>query len=281
MSLSFLDIFALCCVIFIGLPHGAFDGAIYALLPGNVPPKGRSKSLLRFLILYTALAAAIVLLWLILPQLSLIAFLVISAFHFGKGDTEGYHGIARLIALIAHGGLVTIWLPLAHYETAFSYFAALTFTTSDSLGLLSGVIYVSGILWMISVLAYGYMALINAYYRARFFEVLLLIFAMAFLPLLAAFALYFCAFHSRRHFASLYQATKTVASHHILKLGILLCLASWAFGGLALFMLNQYQSFALSVIQIIFIGLAALTVPHMILVDGLWRPMRKHFQASR
>jgi len=281
MILSAFDMIALGCVVFIGLPHGAFDGAIYALLPDEITKQSRATSLARFLALYTCLAGVIVVLWLIMPQLSLIAFLAISAFHFGKGDTEGYHGIARLIALIAHGGLVTLWLPLTHHEMAFSYFAALTFAPIDALSLLSAFMYACAFLWAICVMAYGRMALTNPYYRGRFFEVLLLVPAMAYLPLLPAFALYFCAFHSRRHFVSLYHATKTSAPAQLYALGIGLSVASWVFGAIALFVLNQYQSFALSAIQIIFIGLAALTVPHMILVDGLWRPLRKSLHSSR
>ncbi len=170
MILSAFDMIALGCVVFIGLPHGAFDGAIYALLPDGIH-KTEPRQITRiFFALYTGLAGVIVVFWLIMPQLSLIAFLAISAFHFGKGDTEGYHGIARLIALIAHGGLVTLWLPLVHHEVAFSYFGALTFAPIEALSLLSAFMYACAFLWAICVIAYGRMALTNPYYRGRFLK---------------------------------------------------------------------------------------------------------------
>ena len=51
-------------------------------------------------------------------------------------------------------------------------------------------------------------------------------------------------------------------------------IASWLLGALALLWLNE-STVEAELIQIIFIGLAALTVPHMILVDGFFRTERK------
>lgn len=275
ITLSLFDLFALGLVIFIGLPHGAFDGAVYALLPNKTPSQEPKKSLPLFLALYLALTAAIILLWLILPLAALIGFLALSAYHFGKGDTDGFHGYARAVALIAHGGLVTIWLPVIHHDQALTYFAALTFRDLEMMRSLSSLFYGIGALWAGLLIIYGRMAWVNPYYRGRFAEVILLAIVMGFLPLIPAFALYFCFIHSRRHFTALYQATKALAPQSVWPLGLGLSLASWLAGGLMLFVLNQTQDFAISAIQIIFIGLAALTVPHMILIDGLWRPLAR------
>ena len=271
ISLSLADLIALGLVIFIGLPHGAFDGAVYALLPQKTQP----RSLWLFVIGYSLFAALIIGIWLILPVLSLIGFLALSAFHFGKGDSEIYHGRARIFAIIAHGGLATIFLPVIHGDAAFAAFAALTFRQADELILLEMLLRLASIIWFAALMVYGWMAVVNHFYRARFIECVLIASLMAYLPLLPAFALYFCAIHSRRHFAALYHSTKDKAPRALWPLAIGLSCASWAAGGLALFWASQHQSFAVSAIQIIFIGLAALTVPHMILVDGLWRPYKK------
>ena len=276
VTLSFIDLIALGFVIFIGLPHGAFDGAVFALLPKG----SRPQSLPVFLLLYTLLAALIVGIWLIAPLLSLIGFLALSAFHFGKGDSEIYHGRARLLTIIAHGGLATIFLPLYHAQAAFTAFAALTFRSPDELVLLEALLRFAGLIWLAALMGYGWMAFVNRFYRARFFEILLVASLMAILPLLPAFSLYFCAIHSRRHFIALYQTTKQSAPQALWPLAIGLSCASWGAGAVALYGASQYQSFAVSVIQIIFIGLAALTVPHMILVDGLWRPYKKQISTA-
>ena len=274
ISLSVIDMMALLCIVFIGLPHGAFDGALYALLPSGE----RKASLLRFLALYSLTALLIIGLWLVFPMISLLLFLAISAFHFGKGDTAGYQGKNRFIALIAHGGLVTMYLPFIHHKDAMAFFSYLTFRPADELGLLAAILTLAAILWSACVLYYGYLAVTDRRYRRRFSEIILAAILMAYLPLLPAFAFYFCALHSARHFTSIYQALKTQAPRRLWPLAISLSVASWLAGGLTLLALLPYQDMVLSMIQILFIGLAALTVPHMILVDGLWRPL---FLANR
>ena len=61
-----------------GLPHGALDLPIAQAL---WPFRGwRGKA--RFSILYLSIAGLVVLVWVLLPSLSLFAFLIYSAFHF-------------------------------------------------------------------------------------------------------------------------------------------------------------------------------------------------------
>ena len=46
---------------------------------------------------------------------------------------------------------------------------------------------------------------------------------------------------------------------------------SWFAAGIALWMMPPSMSADVHLLRVIFIGLAALTVPHMMLVDGLFR----------
>ena len=50
----------------------------------------------------------------------------------------------------------------------------------------------------------------------------------------------------------------------------LFTLASWAGGAIILLWLDS-GNISQDLLQVIFIGLAALTVPHMMLVDGMFR----------
>lgn len=61
----------------IGIPHGAIDHLI-----SN--PKIDRKGLGRFLLIYLTLIAAYLSIWYFLPKLALLAFLVMSAYHFGQ-----------------------------------------------------------------------------------------------------------------------------------------------------------------------------------------------------
>ena len=81
-TLDWLDYISLFFIIFMGIPHGALDGAISVSL-------GFTKSIylqVRFIITYLFVGTLIVVLWYFLPVFSLILFLIVSIFHFGCGD---------------------------------------------------------------------------------------------------------------------------------------------------------------------------------------------------
>ena len=68
--LSVTDLFALAAVILIGLPHGAFDGAIAFCLGF-----GRSNGkMIGFLVMYLLLAGLSALIWLVSPAFALALF---------------------------------------------------------------------------------------------------------------------------------------------------------------------------------------------------------------
>ena len=67
MGFDLLSLFALAAIVVIGLPHGAFDGAV-ALALGY----GKTlKSMLGFVITYVGIAILVVLFWLAFPVLAL------------------------------------------------------------------------------------------------------------------------------------------------------------------------------------------------------------------
>ena len=81
MSLDTLNLIALLAVVFIGLPHGAMDGALAMHFGWTSRPALVSM----FLIAYVGLAGVVVLAWALAPVLTFIAFLAISVYHFGRG----------------------------------------------------------------------------------------------------------------------------------------------------------------------------------------------------
>ena len=57
----------------------------------------------------------------------------------------------------------------------------------------------------------------------------------------------------------------------ILYLMIIFSVLSWLGGGTVYYILVNLYSYTDTIIKVTFIGLAALTFPHMILVDGVFR----------
>ncbi len=80
IALDTLNLLALLGVVFIGLPHGAMDGALAV----HFGWMGRSAKGAVFLLAYVGLAALVVAAWAVAPVLSFIAFLAISTYHFGR-----------------------------------------------------------------------------------------------------------------------------------------------------------------------------------------------------
>ena len=261
------DGIALAAVVLIGLPHGAFDGAVYQLWQGQP----RLSGYVRFIISYLALAGVFIGLWLVFPVLSLFGFLLLSAYHFGVGDSNAAKSSLKAVQIICHGGLATIWLMTTHQTDAARIFEVLS---GAGTAILWDITPLGLLIWGGAALVYGASAWQDSAVRGRFGEFIGLAVVMAILPLLPAFALYFCAIHSRRHFAHIWHRYQAAKQGSPLGLALLFTLTSWAGGGGALWLLWDSQALAEVALQIIFIGLAALTVPHMILVDGLWR--RRH-----
>jgi Brp/Blh family beta-carotene 15,15'-monooxygenase len=101
------------------------------------------------------------------------------------------------------------------------------------------------------------------------FEVLSIVIIFKYLPLILAFTMYFCFMHSTKHILSLavelndsnvYAGIKSFA-----KKAAPLTVITFAISLIMLFYLSKEFSVDKSILKIIFIGLAALTLPHIIL----------------
>ena len=83
------------------------------------------------------------------------------------------------------------------------------------------------------------------------------------------FSIYFCLIHSVRHFTSMKaMLSDTISKLQITKTTVLFSAICWAVGLIILAQQSTNIGIEPALLQVIFIGLAALTVPHMMLVDG-------------
>ena len=106
--------------------------------------------------------------------------------------------------------------------------------------------------------------------RGRFFgEIAGLTLVFAILPPLVGFSIYFCLIHSMRHFATMRaMLADTISKLQITRTTVLFSAMCWAVGLVVLAQQSSNVGVEPALLQVIFIGLAALTVPHMMLVDG-------------
>ena len=245
-------------VALLGLPHGALDLPIAEML---WPLKGwRGK--VRFAVFYLGLTAVVIALWLTVPGLALCTFLAYSAWHFADDWQDS------ALALRWTGGLATVGAPaLFHQNEVTALFTYLA--PAPAAGIAANALAILGGVALLALLG---SVILARHCRGRgATEQLVLFTAAFFLPPLVYFMLYFCALHAIRHLtlalaqiAHLRRSLITAASLS----GLVVAAAA-----LAAMQLQAIQYLAVdeAVFKVVFIGLAALTVPHMILVDRLRR----------
>lgn len=241
-------------ILLLGVPHGALD-IVFVRQLANI------RSMVGWFLFtgaYVASAAAVVVLWWIAPGLFLVAFLSVSVLHF-SGDPEGNTSV---LVRMLYGGVI-VFCPLVLHATEVSQLFAL----------LSGVPAANAITAALQwgarpwIGAIGLVALGGAKRNLpRSIELVSLTALLTFAPPLIGFALFFCGMHSARHILRTrdYSGTGTLAG--------LVRIASWpmlltAAGVLIGLWLSDGTPLDMRLTQLLFVGLAALTVPHMIVVE--------------
>ena len=267
--LDIASVVALLFVVLIGLPHGAFDGAI-----ANHLGAGRSfAAAAKFIASYCAVAGLVIAIWIIFPAVTLALFLIISMIHFGRGDASAKSGPVFMTQVLLHGGLPIFGIIYFQQSSVIPLFDALTNGASDLAILISKIMV--PLLGLMAGL-YGLMAFRDASLRARFTEFILLAVVIAILPPLVSFALYFCIIHTGRHMRRIWHVlASTISPKGLYRQAAGFTLASWLVGGAAFLWLENGDLDA-ALLQVVFIGLAALTVPHMILVDGFFAKEQRY-----
>ena len=259
-------------ILTIGISHGSLDHI-----------KGRKllnileiDNIYFFYFSYIFLGLAIIILWLLFPAITLIFFLIVASYHFGKEDTNFLINNDLPYSLIFYffKGLLIIIAPLNfHFEETLQIFKIL-FVQSEKFYIYLGLIEslnIIPIIFLLSVLSSFYLFIKNFKFAnfsifLDFFSILILNY---YLPPLLAFTFYFCFLHSIRHSFSLIHEidSKNFKNGLILflKKALPLTILTIIIYIAALFYINNYFEFDEAILKIIFIGLASLTFPHILL----------------
>lgn len=247
------NMLAAIAIVIAGIPHGTLDIEIAAAHFGHNGLRGKAKILGS----YIGCAAAMVMLWLWLPECALISFLLISIIHFSR-DWRG--GADPFLAIMVGWALVA--LPaLASPDEAAAIFAALT--GSENGAVIAGLLGAASVPAALGSLVFAYWAFQNDDAQSAL-EVLACIIAALFLPPLVAFAVFFCGLHSPRHMADALRETGALSPAK--KLVIIAAVSALSLGlGVLMFLYQGKVPTDMGVIRAAFILISTLTVPHFIL----------------
>ena len=238
-------------VTMIGLPHGALDPLVAHRAGLWQGPFG----LMLFIALYLLVAGVALAAWITLPDLSLAIFLVLSAWHFANDWRPKIGPIYRTWA-----GVAIIALP------AFSHPAEVEILFEQLASPSSAAVITLGLARIAPVLLVGLLmttiALLRHHYETSL-ELLALAICALVLPPLLFFILYFSLQHSPRH---LIRSVKGLRPAVAVFTGTLFTALAVGAGILAFVAMPQ-STLDERLLRIIFIGLAVMTVPHMILIE--------------
>nr|WP_255525876.1 Brp/Blh family beta-carotene 15,15'-dioxygenase [Frigoribacterium sp. CG_9.8] len=256
----------------LGLPHGALDPLIARRAGLWKTPFG----LAGFNLGYVAMVALVVGVWLVAPTASLIGFLLVSGIHFGADWNLGRSVVVRSFTGV---GLLTLPAFAHHDEVAGIY---------RTLAGPGGVIVADVQTWLGPV-AIAAMLLGAAFALRRrptdALEILLAATLAIVAPPLVFFVLYFCALHSARHLRHGFAEERGGGRTAALILVVYTVVPIVAVGVLtAIFAGDFAPGGALAgdwIIRLVFIGLAALTVPHMVVIAIGELRQRRQSQTGR
>ncbi len=270
-----LDISTLFCfllILTIGVSHGALDHLkgkkLLAIL--NI------KKFYIFYLIYILLALSVILVWTIVPAITLIVFLAVASFHFGKEDTQFLiNKNSNLISILYFfRGILIIITPLYfNFDETVTIFKMLLINSEQfysSLGFIEkykiieiaiGLSALSSIILFLSEFNFKKFAIF-----LDFFSIIILNY---YLSPLVAFTIYFCFLHSIRHTISLAIEMDNSSLRNGLKLFVKkafpLTVLTAILSVLGLYFLNNVYELNSAILKIIFIGLASLTFPHILL----------------
>lgn len=253
---------AAAAIFFLGIPHGALD-IVFAERLCRVRT---GMHWLMFIAAYLLLAALVIALWYLAPRFFLAAFLLISAGHFSGDPVIALSMAARTL----YGSAVIVLPTLLHAAQVTALFGyligagpaadAVALLQALTIPLLIGTLLVIGVAARLDWLAAG--------------EILCVVLLSTFATPLVAFTLFFCGMHSPRHFFRTALLAQTAPTTLLLRVAVAPTLACAVAGGVAL-VVSAGQPLEARLVQIVFVGLAALTVPHMLLVERVryrgWR----------
>ena len=259
IQVSSLTIICFFLIATVGVSHGSLDHVKGIKLLKIF----KIKNKLLFYLIYIFISLVIICAWLLLPFFTLIIFLIFASHHFAKEDSV-FGKIKKFklsdLFLFLKGSLV-ISAPLYFHN-------AETIQIFEILDVELNLYSINPIVILIFLSLMSNFFINKNVFLSLLDSLTIIILNINFEPLLA-FTIYFCFLHSIRHSLSLIEEINNKSfkkgSKRFLKKALPLTVVT-AFGFLvSVFLLNEYYLLNSAIIKVIFIGLASLTFPHILL----------------
>ena len=259
-------------ILSVGVSHGSLDNMkgkkLFEIFKIN--------NFFIFYLSYISLVIFIIFFWVIFPSISLTLFLIVASYHFGKEDTSfliNNESFYDPLLFFLKGSLIVLAPMYFHFDETINIFKFLLIENEAFYNFLDFVETSKILLFGVILSTLSNILLFVKNFELKKFTIFLdyfsiLIINYYFSPLIA-FTFYFCFLHSIRHSITLiFELNRENLSLGIkifLKKALPLTILTAIFCLISLYFLNNTYSFDSSILKIIFIGLASLTFPHILL----------------
>ena len=259
-------------ILSIGISHGSLDNVKGKKLFQIIGINNTSI----FYLSYVLIAIMIIILWIIIPVFSLVIFLIVASYHFGKEDTQFLiieKSIFNELLFLIKGSLIILAPMYFHFDETVYMFKLLLVDSELFYKFLNFLETNKILLFGIFLATLSNIILFTQNFEFKKFTIFfdyfsILIINYYFSPLIA-FTIYFCFLHSIRHSISLMlelnENDLNIGFRLFIKKALPLTILTALFCLFGLYFLNNSYSFNSSILKIIFIGLASLTFPHILL----------------
>ena len=271
-NFSISPLICLFLILVIGVSHGSLDHI-----------KGKRllkifniKNIFFFYVSYILLAIFIIIAWVLLPAISLVLFLIVASYHFGKEDTQflitNHNSIIPLLYFFK-GSLIILAPMFFHFDETVTIYKFLLVEDETFYTILDYIETNKILLIGIVLSTLSSVLLFIKEFEIKKFVIFLDYFSIIilnyYLSPLVAFTLYFCFLHSLRHSISLIIEIDNLDFNNglikFLKKALPLTILTAILCVISLFFLNNIYDLNSSILKVIFIGLASLTFPHILL----------------
>lgn len=261
-----------------GIPHGALD---HIVAKTSAISNGQNFSIQQFLGRYVLAILLYSVSWIFFPGISLIIFLLISAWHFGETDlSKAVDTLPWNISRLMWGSLVLMLILLSHFEETASVVLRIT-QGSEIAQKTMEYLKINGIYFFGAVAAIFFATAAIAHKKNKIsisilyiINLVSILFLCYHLPLLPAFALYFGGWHAIKSFEIifmfLHNAKEEMASKPLtLWKNALPMTFLAAFGFIFMAFIWNGTGMKMDPLPAVFIFLSIITLPHLDVMDKL------------
>jgi beta-carotene 15,15'-dioxygenase len=252
----------------VGIPHGAID---HLISNPNINKKGLGK----FLMIYLTLIATYLAVWYLTPKLALVAFLIMSAYHFGQthflSDTPPKR--YSKVLFISRGGFFLLAVLLGDWEATkgiLSPLLDLEYLNQSRLFILMTFLFTT----LLSQSIFGPKFTIN-----HLLELLIMGPILFFSPLLIGFVVYFGFWHALPSMITEYKFLKSFSAYNTVKkftfqLLPFSLISFFGIGVILLLGLNFLESSEL--ILLFFVMISLISFPHILYMDNFLKKQNQN-----